>query len=66
MLEIIALALAAYLAGILTAHLYRRHKEFDAPVPPDLGYDPTNPINARAIPPRADEVLEDVRQWRIC
>lgn len=67
--ELIALCAACLLAGILLGLGIAHHRErrFDAPAPVlDMGYDPTNPINAKAIPPRADDVLEDVRQWRIC
>ena len=64
--EIIVLTAVAYLAGLLTAGLIIRHRDRarEAPVPVDISYDPTNPINQTRF---GDPIeVDGVKLWRIC
>ena len=68
LLEIIALTVTAYLAGLLTAGMIIRHHlrttAQEAPAPIDIGYDPTNPINRGRYEDPVE--VDGVRLWRIC
>lgn len=50
--ELALLCLACVVLGVcvgvlIPRHTYKHTRRFEAPVPQELGYDPTNPINQR-------------------